>query len=237
MQQKPVQTLSRWAGAARANPLLACGVIAGPLFILTFVIAGLTRADYNPLRHPVSSLALGDVGWIQVVNFLAAGTLGMAFALGLRRALRPFGGSTWGPLLIGVWATGLFGAGIFVTDPVSGYPLGTPDKLTHYASTHAALHDGVSFVAFMALAVACFVFARRFAGWGRPTWAIYSAATGIVFTVAFALSNLGFDQTEGLVNLGGLFQRIALTVGWSWLSLLALHLLRHGNRQAAGQEQ
>ncbi|NBE50928.1 DUF998 domain-containing protein [Streptomyces sp. YC537] len=220
---------------ARADPLLACGAIAGPLFVLTFSIDGATRTDYNPLRHPVSSLVLGDVGWIQVVNFLAAGALGVAFALGLRRALRPFGGSTWGPLLVGTWATGLFGAGVFVTDPVSGYPLGTPGKLTRYASTHAALHDGVSFVAFMALAAACFVFARRFAGWGRPAWAIYSAATGIVFTVAFALSNLGFDQTEGLVSLGGLFQRIAITVAWCWLSLLALHLLRHdAPRQSTG---
>lgn len=87
----------------------------------------------------------------------------------------------------------------------------------------------------MALAVACFVFARRFAGWGRPIWAIYSVATGIVFTVTFALSNLGFDQSEGLVNLGGLFQRIAITVGWCWLSLLALHLPRHdAPRQSTG---
>lgn len=121
---------------------------------------------------------------------------------------------------------GLLGAGVFVTDPVSGYPVGTPDKLAHYGSTHAALHDGVSLVGFVALAAACFVFARRFAGWGKRAWAVCSALTGVVFLVTFALSNLGFGQTEGLVGLGGLFQRVAVTAGWCWLSLLALHLLQ-----------
>ncbi|MER5933944.1 DUF998 domain-containing protein [Streptomyces sp. NPDC002054] len=237
MPPKPAQKLSQWAGAARTRCLLVCGAIAGPLFVATFVIAGATRADYHPLRHPVSSLALGGLGWIQVANFLMAGALGLAFAAGLRRALRPLRGSTWGPLLVGIWAAGLLGAGIFVTDPVSGYPLGTPDKLAHYGSTHAALHDGVSLAAFVALAAACFIFARRFVVWGKPAWAIYSALTGIVFLVTFALSNLGFDQADGLVDLGGLFQRVAITVGWSWLSLLALHLLQRDAPRQPAEDQ
>lgn len=45
--------------------LLACGAIAGPLFIAVFLIAGATRADYDPLRHHISTLAIGDLGWIQ----------------------------------------------------------------------------------------------------------------------------------------------------------------------------
>jgi hypothetical protein len=47
----------------KTKTLLACGVIAGPLFVLVFVVEGATRADYDPLRHPVSSLALGYWGW------------------------------------------------------------------------------------------------------------------------------------------------------------------------------
>ena len=42
--------------------LLACGAIAGLLFVLVFLLEGATRANYDPLRHPVSSLALGDYG-------------------------------------------------------------------------------------------------------------------------------------------------------------------------------
>ena len=209
----------------KTKALLACGVIGGPLFVVAFLIESATRADYDPLRHPVSSLALGDSGWTQVVNFIVAGLLMLAFAVGLRRALRSLGGSTWGPLLVGVWAIGLLGAGIFVTDPVSGYPPGTSDRLYGY-SWHGVLHDLFSLPAFVALAAACFVFGYRFTVRGERGWAIYSIVTGVVFTVAFVLSSAGFGQAEGLVDLAGLFQRIGVIVGFGWLTLLAVHLLR-----------
>lgn len=67
-------------GAAKASSitaaagLLACGAIAGPLFTVVWVLEGATRAGYSPLRHPVSSLELGDFDWTQVANFIVAGT-------------------------------------------------------------------------------------------------------------------------------------------------------------------
>ncbi|HEX6677788.1 MAG TPA: DUF998 domain-containing protein [Actinomycetes bacterium] len=206
--------------------LLACGAIAGPLFTLAWVVEGATRAHYRPLRHPVSSLELGDFGWTQRANFIVAGLLTLALAIGLRRALRPLGGSTWGPLLVGAHAIGLLGAGIFVTDPVSGYPPGTPDHLQAYGSVHAALHDLFSVGTFVGLPIACLVMARRFAGWGQRGWAIYSAATGLLFVAGFVLASMAFNQVESVVELGGLFQRATVTLGWTWLTLLAIHLLR-----------
>src|SRR5262245_29812033 len=110
------------AGAVKTRTLLVCGVIAGPLFIIVFLLEGPTRANYNPLRHPISSLALGEQGWVQTANFIVTGLLMLAYAVGLRRALQPRGGSWWGPVLVGVIAIGLIGAGFFPTDPVSGYP-------------------------------------------------------------------------------------------------------------------
>jgi hypothetical protein len=80
--------------------LLACGVAAGPLFTVAYLLEGASRGDYKPLRHPVSSLALGRSGWTQTVNFLFTGLLSLIFAVGLWRA----GPSRWGALLIGVWA-------------------------------------------------------------------------------------------------------------------------------------
>jgi hypothetical membrane protein len=209
----------------KTKALLACGVIGGPLFVGAFLIEGATRADYDPLRHPVSSLALDDFGWMQVANFIVTGLLMLAFAIGLRLTLRPLRGSIWGPLLVGVWAIGLLGAGIFVTDPVSGYPPGTSDRLSGYC-WHGALHDLFSLAAFVALSVACFVFGRWFAARSERGWAIYSAITGVVFAVAFVLSSAGFGQIEGFVDLAGLFQRIAVIIGFGWLTLLAVHLLR-----------
>ncbi len=106
----------RRKGAVKTSPaktktLLACGAIGGPLFVVAFVVEGASRANYEPLRHPVSSLALGDSGWTQTASFVVAGLLTLALAVGLRRAFRPPKGSTWGPLLVGVWAIGLLGAG------------------------------------------------------------------------------------------------------------------------------
>jgi hypothetical protein len=208
----------------KTKTLLACGAIAGPLFVVAFVVEGATRVNYDPLRHPVSSLALGDSGWTQTANFVIVGLLTLAFAIGLRLALRPGKASTWGPLLIGVWAIGLLGAGVFVTDAVSGYPPGTPDRLSGY-SWHGALHDLFSLLGFVALSTACFVFGRRFAARGERGWAAYSALSGLAFAVAFVLASAGFGQTEGLVHLAGLLQRIAVVVGFGWLTLLAAHLL------------
>jgi hypothetical protein len=49
--------------------LLQSGLVAGPLFVGTFLVEGLTWDGYQPMRHPVSSLALGQHGWLQVANF------------------------------------------------------------------------------------------------------------------------------------------------------------------------
>ena len=195
------------------------------MFVIAFLVEGATRADYDPFRHPVSSLALGPYGWMQTANFLAAGLLTLAFAFGLRHVLRPPGGSTWGPLLVGAWAVGLIGAGVFVTDPISGYPPGTPDRLLRN-SWHGALHDLFSLLAFAALAAACFVLGRRFARRGERGWVFYSVATGFAFVGAFVLSSTGFAQVAGLVDLAGLLQRVAVIVGFGWLSLLAVRSLR-----------
>jgi hypothetical protein len=42
---------------------------------------------------------MGDLGWTQRANFLVTGGLTLASAVGLRRALRPLGGSSWWPLV------------------------------------------------------------------------------------------------------------------------------------------
>ena len=213
----------------KTKMLLGCGVIGGPLFIFVFLVEGATRSGYDPLRHPVSSLALGDSGWMQTANFLVAGLLTLAFAVGLRRAFGPPKSSSWGPLLVGVWAISLLGAGVFVTDPVSGYPLGTFDQLDQH-TWHGALHDLFSLPGFVALATSCFVFCRRFTAQGEHGWATYSAGSDVVFVGAFVLASAGFGQTEGLVNLAGLFQRAAVTVGFGWLTLLAIRFLRSSRK-------
>jgi hypothetical protein len=76
--------------------LLGCGVAAGPVFLGLATVDGATRPDYDPLRHPISSLALGPRGRRQVGNFALSGALAVAGAVGLF-AQRP-GLVRWGGL-------------------------------------------------------------------------------------------------------------------------------------------
>src|SRR5437868_15192679 len=104
--------------------LLYAGIVGPLLFITVFLLEGAVRPGYSQWRHYVSQLATGDGGWMQVVNFLVCGTLVIAFAVGLRSALRGSRGSIGGPVLIGFFGSALLVAGVFVTDPALGYPVG-----------------------------------------------------------------------------------------------------------------
>lgn len=210
--------------------LLWCGVVAGPLFTVAFLLEGATRPDYSPIRHPVSSLALGPAGWTQTANFVVTGLLVVAYGIGIRRALREDGRrSFFGPLLIACSGIGLVGSGVFVTDPISGYPPGTP--AVGDPTLTGSLHDLFALPIFLGWPIVFFVFARRFAGWGERRWVWYSLASGVAFVVLFVLASLGFSQVAGFAELGGLLQRATIVVGLAWLTLYAVHLLRAAKRR------
>src|SRR5260370_3284706 len=96
--------------------LLYAGVIGPLLFIVVFLVEGLTRPGYSAWRHYVSQLATGEGGWVQVANFLVCSSLMVAFAMGLRFALRGGRASIGAPILFGFVGTALLVAGIFLTD-------------------------------------------------------------------------------------------------------------------------
>jgi hypothetical protein len=209
----------------RPNRLLLCGLLAGPLFVVTFLLEGAFRDGYDAMRHPVSSLSLGPTGWVQIVNFVVAGALTLAFAVGLRRSLKPAPGAAAGPVLIAVWGVGLMGAGAFITDPVSGYPAGTP-AMPSQPSWHGLLHDLLfSLPAFACFAGAMLVFAYAFARRHAPGWAVYSGLSGVAFVVLFILSSAGFAQDPRWVSAAGLLQRLTVGIGWLWLAALAARQL------------
>jgi len=220
-------TLTMIAAATPAPPprrphrLLLAGLLAGPLFIVTFLVEGAFRDGYDPMRHPVSSLALGPGGWIQIANFVVAGALTLAFAVGLRRSLRPGPGAAAGPALIAVWGVSLLGAGLFRTDPVSGFPAGTP-AAPDPPSWHGIVHDLVfALPGFACLAAAMLVFAYAFARRHAPWWAVYSGLSAVAFLVLFFLAGAGFAQDPRWVATAGLLQRLTVGIGWLWLTLLA----------------
>ena len=204
--------------------LLRCGVAAGPVFVAVFLLEGAIRDGYQPLRHPVSSLALGPRGWIQAANFTMAGTLFLAGAAGLARAGDPAAGRA-APVLIGAAGAGLIGAAVFTTDPVSGYPPGTPDALTRPTRTGIA-HNLAAVPVFAGLPAAALASGWRSWRAGQRRFGLYGAATAVTMLSAMALAGAGFGQSPRLISLGGMFQRVSIITGFAWLTALSARALR-----------
>ena len=106
--------------------LLACGMTAGPLFVSVVVAQGLTRKGFDFTRHAASLLSNGNLGWIQITNFVLTGAATIAFAAGMRRVLRTGPGATWGPRLVRVFGLGVLAAAFFRADPPTGSHLARP---------------------------------------------------------------------------------------------------------------
>jgi hypothetical protein len=172
-------TMSQKAG----HGLVACGAVAGPLFIAVVVVQALTRTGYDLGEHPLSLLTLGDRGWIQSANFVVAGALAAAFAVGIRRVLHPGRGARWTPLLMGFFGLGLVVAGLFRPDPSYGFPPGSAEGTPAELSTSAMLH-GVGFaLAIGGFTLACLVLARRDLIGNDRGWAAYSLVSAAVALV------------------------------------------------------
>ncbi len=82
------------SAATRTARLLACGIVAGPLFLTAGLTQAFIRDGFDLSRHPLSLLSLGDLGWVQIANFVVTGALFIACAVGMRRVLRPGRGGT-----------------------------------------------------------------------------------------------------------------------------------------------
>jgi hypothetical membrane protein len=221
---------------ADRRALLWCGAIGAPLFVVVFVIEdsvpSIRPAGYHPLRHAVSLLAIGPLGWMQVASFVVSGLLLFAFAVGLRQALRGYLDGISAPVLVGLIGIGLVGAGVFTTDPFGGYPPGTPTISGRPDWTiHGALHQVFSLLVFLGLPAACCVIGYRFARAGRKGWACYSIGTAVVVLTLFVLFSRGFAQHSTFVSIGGLLQRLTLITGLTWIAALALHLIRRQRQE------
>lgn len=200
--------------------LLACGAIGPLLNMVVLLIIGAIRPGYNALLIPDSNLELGEAGWIQIANYVVTGVLLLGFAIGLGRVLRTGRGSTWGPILLGIYGLTFIVTGIFVTDPVLGYPPGASSAPTFYGT----LHNLFGQLQFISLIAACFVLARRDAADpARLGWVWYSVATGLLIAASDVAFVLTFKLWDG--GPAGLIERIGIIGGGTWTALLAIRLM------------
>ncbi len=205
--------------------LLICGQLGCILFIVLFLIQGQLRAAYSPLKFPISSLSIGEFGWIQRINFLISGSLIFLFAIGFRRATPLLKNSLWTSRLFGAVALGLIGAGFCSSDPIYGYPMNAPLKIAQFTIT-GHLHDFFSIFVFVCLPIACFKMRNRFSEFNNQKWASFTLVSVIGMLSAFFLAAVGFKQTLLFVDFAGVFQRLSIIFGFTWLIALSRLIIK-----------
>ncbi len=209
---------------------LLCGAIAGPLFASGFTAIGAARAGYDWQRLPVSSLAIGRHGWWQRINFIVAGLLYSCAAGGLRRSAGRRVGPRAVPALVAGVGIGLIGSGMFVTDPVGGFPPATSggasldhtDSGARETTLAGRLHDLFAIPIFAGIPVASVASAATALRSRDYRWACYSAASSLAMIGTFALFGSALADGSRLASRGGIFQRLSIASGFSWLTALSL---------------
>src|SRR4029453_4901968 len=184
--------------------LLAFGLVAGPLFVVASLAQGFTRTGFDLVRHPISLLSLGSLGWLQVANFAVSGVLYVVGAVGLREALGPGRGSTWAPRLVALTGVGLIVAGVFTTDAGAGFPPGALAGAPAM-SWHGVLHEVGFALSFVGAIAACGVFARRYASLGRRAGAVAAVTTVVAVLVIAGWPDLNTLSVRLVIATAALF--------------------------------
>jgi Protein of unknown function (DUF998) len=205
---------ARIAPSSSARPMLDAGIIAGPLFLLTCVAQAISRNGFDPARHPISLLALGDLGAIQIANFVVTGVLYLAMAVGAHRTLSAGPGRTWVPRLLAVLGAGLVVAGVFVTDAGAGFPEGAPEGAPQM-SWHGVLHELGFAMTVLSWTASCIVLFRRFRAERRRGLAATSLITLVVVLVLGLWPNMETYAPRALA---------ATAIQFGYLSLVARYL-------------
>jgi hypothetical protein len=192
--------------------LLLAGALAGPIFFASAVTQMLTREGFDITRHPISQLATGGLGWLQVATFVLAGLGGLALAVGIRRTLTEGVGRRVLPVFVGIFGAGLVAAGVFTMDPENGFPVGTPDGPVAQMSWHSVAHSASAAAAFTALAIAAVVLTVRYAR-RRQMWpAVLNGAAALVLLVPMSPEFMSIQ-----IAVNGL-------VAFTWTTVVAVSL-------------
>ncbi|MCM3885315.1 DUF998 domain-containing protein [Frankia sp. R82] len=202
--------------------LLGWLTLAGPTYLIVSVVQGLSRPGFDFARHDRSLLAVGHLGWIQMVNLILVGAMMIVGGFGVRGALGDgHRAGRWTPRLLACYGAGLVLAGIFKADPANGFPVGTPPGRARHVSWHGTLHVAFAAAGFACLVAACFMIAGMHARRGEPVRAWLDRGVGVLFLFAFAMVATG-SAASWIVLLFA----AAVIVSFGWISALAVEMYR-----------
>ena len=203
--------------------LLACGAVAGPLYVTVTMIQALTRQGFDFRHHRFTLLTAGDLGWIHQANMVLVGVLTVLLAVGVRQMLRTGRGAVWGPRLLALFGVAYIIGGVLRADPVVGFPAGTTPEMVQ-TTWQGVVQNASRSASSLLLIATSLVIARWFAAEGRRGWAwFYAAAIPVVFV---ALSVVGF--AIGINPVAPAF----LATPWIWVTALAVHMYRRATQQS-----
>jgi hypothetical protein len=132
--------------------------------------------------------------------------------------------------LVGAAGVGLFGSGVFETDPVGGFPpqstdVDSSDTIAPKRPTQTlpgTLHNLFAIPIFAGIPLAGVLSAVSFAKRREYRWASYSAGSSILMVASFLLFGAAFAEKPKLAGKGGVFQRLSIVTGFGWMSVLSL---------------
>lgn len=191
------------------HALLAMGAAAGPIYLLLGLGQILTRPGFEVTRHPLSMMANGDFGWVQVTNFFVTAVLLMAGAVGLMRA-EAGPGLLASAVLTFIYGLSLVGAGLFKADPGAGFPPGAPEVVTEI-SFDGLMHFATGGVGFLAFIIAAITRAIVHFKRGEPGWGWFALGTGAFFLLAFVGIASGASNP---VTVLGFYAAVVLAFVW-----------------------
>lgn len=193
-------------GAAVTRSMLGWGVVAGPFYLVFALILALTRDGFDLTRDALSMLLIGDLGWLQWLNFALAGVMTVVAAVGLRRT------PDWSPvpaLLVGLYGVSLVLAAVFPPDASEDFPPGAGGG---EFTTTGLLHFAAGTVGFISIGIAAILATAwlRNRGAARAPW---SRVAGVVTIVAFVAGAVLGGSPAGVG-----FLWIAVLTTWAWLA-------------------
>jgi hypothetical protein len=204
--------------------LLACGVVAGPMYVMVAMAQALTRDGFDLRQHRFSWLTAGDLGWIQKSNMVLVGVLTVLFAVGVRQVLPTGRGTVWGPRLLVLFGVAYVIGGLLTADPVAGFPPGTTPEMVH-TTWRGTVQNASRGISTLSLIAANLAIAMWFAADGRRNWALFYGA-GFPVVLA-ALTAVGFVA----IRNRSAFAVAILATPWILVTALAVHLYQRDANQ------